>query len=237
VTNEPDPIDPADECLDEFEERLDEGDLAGARDALSRAEALAGSDDPEVRLAAIELAFEAEGPERARALTDALVADEPDYPDAWYALGRIRAETGDEPGAIDCFVRVSRLDAELDRAFPPVEPAVLARIERVAREVVEGLPPEFGRPLTNVPIVLEERPSLHIVREGFDPRSFGLFEGNEEGADHHAVPTRIVLYTSSLVAAFGEGAELDEQVEITVLHEIGHFFHLDEDGVARLGLA
>jgi predicted Zn-dependent protease with MMP-like domain len=33
-----------------------------------------------------------------------------------------------------------------------------------------------------------------------------------------------------------EDAELYEQVEITLLHEIGHFFNLDEDDLARLGL-
>ncbi len=230
-------MDPIDECLDDFEARLDEGDLEGARAALERAESLAGADDPEVRFAAIELAFEAEGLERSRALAEALVADEPDFPDAWYALGRLRAEGEDEQGAIDCFVRLAELDAEFDRTLAPLGKEVLDRIERVAREVVDALPPELGRLLVKVPIVLEERPALDVVRQGFDPRSLGLFEGNEEGSEPYPVPTRIVLYTRCLVEAFGEEDELEEQVEITVLHELGHFFHLDEDDVARLGLA
>ncbi len=231
-----DDIDDVDAFLEAFDECLDSGDLAGAREALGRAEALA-ADDPEVRVAAIELAHETDGPERARALAEALTESEPDHPDAWYVLGNLRVDAGDEKGAIACFERVIALDAEIDRTLPPIAKDVLARIERVAREVVEGLPPELGDRLVNVPIVLEERPSIDIVRAGFDPRSFGLFEGNEEGTDRYPTPTRIVLYTSCLVDAFGDGDELDEQVEITVLHEIGHFFHLDEDDVARLGLA
>lgn len=237
MTNEDDTIDPIDQCLDEFEARREEGDLDGARAALERAAGLAGADDPDVRLAAIELAFDAEGPDTARALAQALVADEPDHPDAWYALGRLLAEAGETRGAIECFSRVAQIDSELETTLPPIERAVLDRIERIARDVVERLPPELGRLLVDVPIVLEERPPIDLVRQGFDPRSFGLFEGNEEGPERHPVPTRIVLYTSCLVDAFGEDEVLDEEVEVTVLHELGHFFHLDEDDVARLGLA
>ncbi|RPI57721.1 MAG: hypothetical protein EHM50_11480, partial [Lysobacterales bacterium] len=49
-------------------------------------------------------------------------------------------------------------------------------------------------------------------------------------------PTRIVLFCSNLLVGFPDRDELAEQIEITILHEIGHFFGLDEDAVARLGL-
>jgi predicted Zn-dependent protease with MMP-like domain len=44
------------------------------------------------------------------------------------------------------------------------------------------------------------------------------------------------LFAANLLAAFPP-EEIDEQVTVTVLHEIGHFFGLDEDEVAALGLA
>ncbi|MBC7171778.1 MAG: metallopeptidase family protein, partial [Polyangiaceae bacterium] len=218
MKNHPDPLS---DCIDEFEERVDAGDLEGARAALARAREIAGEDDPDLRLASIELAYESDGPEVARTLTEKLVLDQPEHADAWYALAQLRADIEDDKGAIECFLRVAQLDAELDQTLPEIDRSVLDRIEQVAREVIEALPPELGGLLSNVPIVLEERPSLHIVREGFDPRSFGLFEGNEEGLEQAAAPTRIVLYTSCLVDAFGDADELEAQVEITVLHELG----------------
>jgi predicted Zn-dependent protease with MMP-like domain len=91
-----------------------------------------------------------------------------------------------------------------------------------------------------VPIVLEPRPHPDLVREGFDPRSLGLFEGLEHGrleAGEAAVaPTRIVLYYANMLADFPEHDELADEIEITILHEVGHFFGLDEDDLERLGL-
>jgi predicted Zn-dependent protease with MMP-like domain len=49
-------------------------------------------------------------------------------------------------------------------------------------------------------------------------------------------PTRIVLYACNLLAEFPDPVDLQEQVEITVLHEVGHYFGLDEDDMERLGL-
>jgi predicted Zn-dependent protease with MMP-like domain len=50
------------------------------------------------------------------------------------------------------------------------------------------------------------------------------------------MPTRIVLYTANLTASCQDQDELEREVEITVLHEVGHYFGLDEDDMERLGL-
>jgi predicted Zn-dependent protease with MMP-like domain len=73
-----------------------------------------------------------------------------------------------------------------------------------------------------------------------DPRSLGLFDGlsdaEVQNAEIATQPTRIVLYTGNLVGSFGTDDELVEEVEITILHEVGHFFGLDEEDMERLGL-
>jgi predicted Zn-dependent protease with MMP-like domain len=51
------------------------------------------------------------------------------------------------------------------------------------------------------------------------------------------VPDRISVYRGPLLRAFGDGPELDEQIRITVLHELGHHLGFDEDGLERMGLA
>ena len=76
-----------------------------------------------------------------------------------------------------------------------------------------------------------------LVADGFDPRALGLFEGPTEGTTDVPMPTRIVLYAANLLAEFPEEPELSEQIEVTVLHEVGHFFNLDEEQLERLGLS
>ena len=49
-------------------------------------------------------------------------------------------------------------------------------------------------------------------------------------------PSRIVIFSSNLLVDFPDPEELAVQVEITVLHEVGHYFGLDEDDMERLGL-
>jgi predicted Zn-dependent protease with MMP-like domain len=94
----------------------------------------------------------------------------------------------------------------------------------------------FARRLEHVPVILEDRPSGSLVAEGFDPRAFGLFEGPTDGVRDEPAPTRIVLYAANLLAEFPDEPELSEQIEVTVLHEVGHFFGLEEEELERLGL-
>ena len=49
-------------------------------------------------------------------------------------------------------------------------------------------------------------------------------------------PTRIVLFWTNLLDVADDDDSLAEEVETTVLHEIAHYFGLDEEQVAALGL-
>ena len=134
-----------------------------------------------------------------------------------------------------------QLDSAADAADELETSEALDHITEVAESVLESLPEEFRSPLRNVPIVLESRPHPEVVKEGFDPRALGLFEGTEQAnsADLEmpvTSPTRIVLFTANLLASFPERERLEEEIEVTLLHEIGHYFGLDEDQVDALGL-
>jgi predicted Zn-dependent protease with MMP-like domain len=97
------------------------------------------------------------------------------------------------------------------------------------RAALEGLPPEFAAALENVAIVVEdENPD--------EPDLFGWYDGLGPGLDHAgALPDRIVIYRRPLERAFPDPDELEREIRITVLHEIGHFFGLDEDRIDDLG--
>jgi predicted Zn-dependent protease with MMP-like domain len=116
------------------------------------------------------------------------------------------------------------------------------RMVAIARRVLGEIPLKWRARFTDVPIIVEERPSEDLVREGFDPRALGLFEGPDHaartGGNSYVAPTRIVLYAANLAAFVdpNDDEELAAEIEITLLHEIGHYFGLDEDDLEKLGL-
>jgi predicted Zn-dependent protease with MMP-like domain len=199
-----------------------------------------GDEDPSVRFERAALAWEREGPESAIRLIDALLLDYPDFADAHYTRALACEEADDFEGMRRHFLEVLRLDTEADAELGLGSEDELDFIEQAAEDAIAGVPEQFRELLRGVPIVLEPRPHPDLVAEGFDPRSLGLFEGLEHahqaGGDHRA-PTRIVLFHANLLADFPDPEMLAEEIEITLLHEIGHFFGLDEDDVERLGLA
>jgi predicted Zn-dependent protease with MMP-like domain len=186
------------------------------------------------------LIWEQRGPLAALGLLEELLAIEPDHADGHYARGFACEEAGDLEAMIHHHLEVLRLDALLAEELELGSADDLDFIESTAEEVLARVPEEFRGFLRNVPIVLEERPHPGIVREGFDPRALGLFEGLEQArldaGEPAAAPTRIVLFHGNLLADFPDRDHLAEEIEITMLHEIGHFFGLDEDDVERLGL-
>ncbi len=97
------------------------------------------------------------------------------------------------------------------------------------RVALDDLPPELAAALENVAIVVEdENPE--------DPDLYGWYDGLGPGLDRAgALPDRIVLYRLPLQEEFPDPKELRRQIRITVLHEIGHFFGLDEDRIDELG--
>ena len=57
----------------------------------------------------------------------------------------------------------------------------------------------------------------------------------ERGDDAGLLPNRIADYRRPLEEDFPDPAELEQEIRVTVLHELGHYFGLDEDRLAELG--
>jgi predicted Zn-dependent protease with MMP-like domain len=91
------------------------------------------------------------------------------------------------------------------------------------RRALDALPPEIAAKLENVAVVVEdENPE--------DPDLFGLFEEEEY------LPARIAVYRRPLQEEFGhDAAALEDEIRITVLHELAHYFGIDEDRLDELG--
>jgi predicted Zn-dependent protease with MMP-like domain len=121
----------------------------------------------------------------------------------------------------------------------PVDKETLNFYEMVER-ALEGLPPELSALLDNVAIVVDDRPdfSTPLVVEDPENTLYGLYEGvplTERGWGYSGVlPDKITIFRGPLERDF-EPDELEEQVRITVVHEIAHYFGFDENRLEELG--
>jgi len=99
------------------------------------------------------------------------------------------------------------------------------------RAALDELPPHIAEALENVAVVVEdENPE--------DPDLLGLYHGvplPERGDVAGSLPDKISIYRIPLEESFPDPQELREEIRITVLHELGHYFGLDEDRIAELG--
>jgi predicted Zn-dependent protease with MMP-like domain len=117
-----------------------------------------------------------------------------------------------------------------------------AEFERVVEEAIDGIPEEFARYLHNVVVVIEDEPSAALLRSlRLDPRRdtlYGLYQGTPLPARPHdfaALPDRITIFAGPLLRHCPTADSLRHQVRVTVVHEIAHFFGLDDRRIRRLG--
>jgi predicted Zn-dependent protease with MMP-like domain len=99
------------------------------------------------------------------------------------------------------------------------------------RAALDELPPNLAAALTNVAVVVEDE-------NADDPDLLGLYHGvplPERGDMAGMPPDTISIYRIPLEESFPDRTELREEIRITVLHELAHYFGLDEDRLAELG--
>ena len=90
------------------------------------------------------------------------------------------------------------------------------------RAALDSLPPQLAGALENVAIVIERE-------NAEEPDLYGLFDQPEY------MPAKISIYRKPLEEDFPDAAELEEQIRVTVLHELAHYFGFEEDRIADLG--
>ena len=116
-------------------------------------------------------------------------------------------------------------------------------IRKQVLQVIEKLPRQFRAQLDNVEIVVDHRPSEHLLRaEGLDPRHdtlYGIYEGvplpERSLLDPPLLPDKITIFAEPLLQDFPDPEELREEIRLTVLHEIAHYFGMDDDEIEDLG--
>lgn len=108
------------------------------------------------------------------------------------------------------------------------------RFEELVAEALDSIPPELGRLMDNVAV---------MVKEG-SPGSglLGRYEGiplTERDSSYAGMvlPDRITIFRRPILASCSDEAAVVEQVRVTVVHEVAHHFGIDDERLEELGWA
>jgi predicted Zn-dependent protease with MMP-like domain len=116
-------------------------------------------------------------------------------------------------------------------------------IRKEVARVLDKLPRQFRKQLQNVEVVVEERPGKELFLDaGLDPQEdtlYGLYQGiplpDRSSLYPPILPDKITIFAEPLLRDFPNPNELREQIRITVLHELAHYFGFDDDEIDKLG--
>jgi predicted Zn-dependent protease with MMP-like domain len=106
---------------------------------------------------------------------------------------------------------------------------------KAVEETLDALPQEFRSRIQNVAVLVEDLPPNQSSSQTGKQRRLllGIFHGvpttNKRVFDLPSGPDHIVLYQKNIEAVCSSEAELREQIRLTVIHELGHYFGLDEE--------
>ena len=105
----------------------------------------------------------------------------------------------------------------------------------VVEETLDSLPQEFRSGIRNVAVLVEDMPPNQPSPQSGQQRRLllGLFHGvptTKKGIfDLPTGPDHIVLYQKNIESVCSSEAEVREQIRLTVMHELGHYFGMDEN--------
>jgi predicted Zn-dependent protease with MMP-like domain len=110
------------------------------------------------------------------------------------------------------------------------------KFEKIAEDVFNDLPDIFGKRIDNVHIVVEEYPDEDDIQKTNSGKTIllGLYQGvplTHRGTWYGVYPTipdKISLYQKNIESVCRNDREIFEQIREVLLHELGHYFGMDE---------
>lgn len=115
--------------------------------------------------------------------------------------------------------------------------------DAIATRAIERIPEELRQFLENVVISVQKEPSPDLLEEmGMDPDEdtlLGLYQGvaltDRSVTEPPMFPDTIFLFQEPIEEICDTIEDLEDEIEVTVVHEIAHYFGIDEDRLAELG--
>ncbi len=113
--------------------------------------------------------------------------------------------------------------------------------ERVVKEALDGLPETFRNRISNLAVVVEDAASSELLAQlGLEhPYDLlGLYQGvslDKRGFYYgNVLPDRISLYRKPIQAQCRSRQEMIRLIQEVVLHEVGHYFGLDDKALEKI---
>jgi predicted Zn-dependent protease with MMP-like domain len=116
-------------------------------------------------------------------------------------------------------------------------------VRSITADMQRALPPELRDKAQRVIVGIADRPSREQYGqvENNDDDLLGLYEGTPLPERHiddlFILPDQITLFRMPLMDLCANEAELREEIRLTLIHELGHYFGFEEDDLEKLGFA
>ncbi|NUL44679.1 metallopeptidase family protein [Cellulosimicrobium funkei] len=109
--------------------------------------------------------------------------------------------------------------------------------DQAVSDALDAIPPALAQRLSNVAVFVEEE---YEPEPWEDPETelLGLYDGiplTERAEMPFQLPDRIVVFRGPLLRMCSDREELVEEITVTVVHEVAHFFGIDDDTLHGLG--
>lgn len=110
----------------------------------------------------------------------------------------------------------------------------LGEFEEAVATALDEIPPELTAAMDNVVVVVEEEPPADEPAD-----LLGLYDGTplteRDGWGAPMLPDRVLIFRGPLTRMCTDRDELVEQIAVTVVHEVGHHFGIDDHRLDALG--
>lgn len=219
-------------------------ELDRPRDAVAELR-IAAQDDPDDTEVAGTLAralFRSGEFVESHKLAAAALKADANLPDAHFVLGLNLERQGRLNDADDHFKNAARLDPD---RFPAPIRSTREAFGRQLSRAIDRLPAKYRRHLEQVAVTVEDLPSDEIIEDcgpELDAEQLlGLFVGvsldRQSSLSPGDLPARILLFQRNLERMALDAEDLEEEIAITLYHELGHYLGLTEDELEQIDLA
>ena len=110
--------------------------------------------------------------------------------------------------------------------------------EAIVEEAIDSIPPMFLDELDNVAFFIEDEPDAQLAKDG---EIFGLYEGvniYDRGDGYGGIdelPDSITIFKGPHERLDMPREQVIEEVRRTVVHEVGHYFGMNEEQIQAMG--
>ncbi len=159
--------------------------------------------------------------ERAAALVEQSVKDNPTNPEAFYYLGLVRDERDDTAGATQAFLRSRELDLEL---APPSWSLTPDTFLHSVRQALSSLSEQTRSFVDEEHVYVSDVPGVEVVVDGVDPRALVLLDavaGADGLPEKHA---RLFVYQRNLERMAGALEHIEGELAAALEREIRALF-------------